>query len=866
MSSNTRLLPLVWPSKYIKGIHNLNGPHIHNGKPYVPELGYSMSLEQALQQEHPSDAHLTCYALKDNDGTFIPAIPLMTKGVLRQVQAEGADLYMTCIGLDWDTPGHIPLTPKLFCGFLEDFLSACEKDDRLGQWRAYYTSRHGARVFYELLHPVQVLDGEKYIVSLLKEFKKHDVSFDVSCKDWTRRFRLPKVVRDGLPTTKEPCFNMQMQEKYLDIKQFKKSELKSLVVSRDFKRKATYPSQEVCRALLIEEGSQGKEVMTGYHKKAKALIRHTDFFDAIFTNSVSLCGNTGRNEFFQRMLGILVPKLIDKCSASPEQIFALLEGPLCELEILEGKQEPAQHCWNFLQDIYEREFAKYADAEEKKAQEIEEGQNALGKMAEGMRQWCNSEELFDNDNLVVESYVRGHLFANVGKFYYPMDKDGWYSNLCLIKDQLVPRIRKSFLKGIIETEKTDLRNEPTSVSPVEISNNHSTIVHEIRMSPLQGSQGRIDRIDGDHPVLQLPMYQRNDFLPAVPNDAVDGWLRALFGENVEKAKEWIGYALDFEAGPICALSLAGDGGVGKKMLVEGLAECLVDPCSATALDMVGTVNGALIKTPFLFVNEGMPKARDMSPSDTFKSYMAGDPIPVRELYKPRISVINPLRIIFTANDHGLLHELTRGKELTPETKKAVGERLLHFDVGNEAVAYLKRLGGRAFTEREGARWIRGDSGQPSNFVVAKHFMSLYKDRPRRTQTERYCVMGNCAESESFQIASRSEFLPIVMRGIAGIFEKPGSLKDHRIRGVGGRAFITLHGVLAYIRTINEERIGERALEGIIKSLLIRSAPFEKNNLYYYELDIQAVLDFTMPWSIPCGVLIELHEISKGQIV
>ena len=103
-----------------------------------------------------------------------------------------------------------------------------------------------------------------------------------------------------------------------------------------------------------------------------------------------------------------------------------------------------------------------------------------------------------------------------------------------------------------------------------------------------------------------------------------------------------------------------------------------------------------------------------------------------------------MRIVFTANDHDLLYELTGGKDMSPESRKATGDRLLHFDVGPEAGHYLQKLGGREFTEKEGARWIRGDDGgSKSNHVVAKHFLWLYDNRDEPNKRQRLLVMGNC---------------------------------------------------------------------------------------------------------------------------
>ena len=143
----------------------------------------------------------------------------------------------------------------------------------------------------------------------------------------------------------------------------------------------------------------------------------------------------------------------------------------------------------------------------------------------------------------------------------------------LTKDQLIPYIRKQHLAMIVPTEKEDIKGNMISISQTEIANANSVVVREIRMTPLQSCDGRVVGLDSPAPILELPMYKRNDNLPSEPNEYVDEWLRALGGDHYDEICNWIAYALDFEAGPICALSLRGEGSIGKKLLTEGLAEC-----------------------------------------------------------------------------------------------------------------------------------------------------------------------------------------------------------------------------------------------------------------------------------------------------
>lgn len=854
--SNLKGMIQVWPDKFFRGISSLDGPHIDaEGRQFIPELGHPYSLKDALEKEFDSDAHLTCYVLKDKDGNT-GAIPLMKKSVLKQIQAEGGNLLTTCIGLDWDTPGHAPLTTEMLIDFLEKLLAGGALDERLGSWRAYYTSRHGTRVFYELVEPVPVEDAEKYVTSIIKEWEKHNLHFDTNCRDWTRRFRLPKVVRDGLATQDEKMFDLQIQEKYLDIKKFKKADLSSLLSVPTFTKKATHPTQEECHALLYRKDGQGREVQTFFMKKAKRILKSCKYASALFEDNTDVFYVGGRNNAIMEMIGIITPILLSQCEATPDQIFALMYTPLLDLEPDAGTQNWHQHAWNALQDIYGREQAKYIETKKNEIEQLEAGEAILDKMAAGMRQWCEDERLFSEDNEVRNAYIKSHLFANFGSFFYPLTEDGWYSQMCLTKEQLIPRIKATYLNLIVCTEKLDKQGNQVTVNHVEVRNSNSTVVNDITMSPLQGVNGRITDMDGENPQLVLPMYQRNPYLAATYNDKVDGWLRAFFGENYDEAAKWIGYSLDFEAGPIAALSIKGPGGIGKKMLTEGLSECLLNPQIGTEHDMVGTENGALLNTPFLVCNEGLPRSRDMSPADTFKKLTAGDPIRIRQLYKPAVNVINPVRIIFTANDFELLHDLTKGKEINADTRRAMGERLLHFNVDSRAEVYLRDLGGKLWTEREGHRWIRGDSGQASNYVVAKHFLWLYENRPKRRPQDRYCVMGNCISSEAFLAASRGEHCSSVIRAIIDMVEQ-GHPQFEALFHLSpkGRLFVTMQGILAWIRGVMEDKkITERSMETALRSIMVEDLQWQYNGVKMYEVDVDILLDYADPWGIPCKKL------------
>ena len=120
-------------------------------------------------------------------------------------------------------------------------------------------------------------------------------------------------------------------------------------------------------------------------------------------------------------------------------------------------------------------------------------------------------------------------------------------------------------------------------------------------------------------------------------------------------------------------------------------------------------------------------------------------------------------------------------------------------------------------------------------------------------------MGNCNEAESFRLASQSDHLPAVVRGIIGLVEKPGQLRKGRILTKSGKLYVTYQAVLSYIREINQEMVSERAMEGVIKSLMVTSTPAYKDGLYYQQIDPADILNWADPHGCSSPKLHEMHD-------
>jgi hypothetical protein len=213
--------------------------------------------------------------------------------------------------------------------------------------------------------------------------------------------------------------------------------------------------------------------------------------------------------------------------------------------------------------------------------------------------------------------------------------------------------------------------------------------------------------------------------------------------------------------------------------------------------------------------------------------------------------------------------------MNPENRRAIGERLFHFRVG-PADKYLHSLGGMGFTAKEGARWIRPDSGDgASNFVVAKHFMWLYKNRDTPDPTNRFLVMGNSAPGSGGsdltvfeKQLTDNKRTPTVATAIIQMIDHPANNVwggGYLISEDTGQLFVTRAGVHRFIRDgMSDTRISEHDIFSAMTNILAKTAP-EKDELGYswYEIDVVTLLMAAAEWGLECDTVRRLAITKKG---
>ncbi len=215
------------------------------------------------------------------------------------------------------------------------------------------------------------------------------------------------------------------------------------------------------------------------------------------------------------------------------------------------------------------------------------------------------------------------------------------------------------------------------------------------------------------------------------HDDVAEWLNHLGGDDVEGLLDWIAAVTYTGSEPICALYLEGPPGIGKSLLIHGIASLWGSaPCDYNQIS--SHFNGGLLTCPLLAADEGITysKFAEHNASEVFRNYVANSSHFINQKHKQPATLNASLRVIVCSNDE---NGIPFRKALGKDGIDAIVERILHINTGSGTRKFLDSLGGRT-----GIRdWI-----QPSNRPgkIAQHCLWLRENRKLEGQG-RFLVSG-----------------------------------------------------------------------------------------------------------------------------
>lgn len=846
----------ILPTAYEVGCASLE---VYEGM-RMPALLESKSIGDALSEVYDTDAHFVMYYAKDSDGD-LPPYYRCKKTVLHEIRENGGDLLIEVLGVDWDNPGHQQWDDDLLASREAQLAELMKSSSLMGSMYADYRSRAGYRFIFVLDEPIPVDEAEQYLAGLLLELKEAGVEAD-ALSDWTRLFRLPFVVREGKNTWDDPYCSLTIHGNKTKKSAITPCDRGELLISSEapINPNIEYPTDDEASELREYSDSDGRRKMTTIFRTFKKSLKDRKSYSCIFEEQ-SMADEGGRNLTMMSYIGeaVLIGMDIEGCN--PEHIYALFLPAVLDFE---ADQDWRRALWTGVISIWNKEKIIHNRNCRVKLEKKELKKEGYRAIIDGMAGWDTAEELRDER---AEEYVKRHMIASVGKFYFLMGEEGAYRSMPLSKDHIIPQIRQSAISDLIPTTFVNDKGKVSDISVLKIINTYSIPLRDIERIPDTGISGFIRQKNSDHPVLVLPLYRRNPSLIPEFNMYVDKWLRSFFGDNFDEGCRWIAYALSFEDGPMCGLSITGDQGAGKNMFVQGLAECLETPFTATSLDLTSQFQSGLLRSPFLWVDEGWPQSRTgLSPADNFRRVTSGGAMTINDKYMPLQKIFNPMRVIFTANNINVVQELASGKDLSPGDRDAIAIRLSHYDIGGEAARFLQNTGGRAMTSADGFKWIADDSGE-SDYIVAKHFLHLYEQKAKWKKGARFAVEGNLAEKVGdplmFEMLTRHGKTPLVMETILHLYEgfdsRPGCLVED------GKLYVLISEIVNYLRDNNfaEAKIRSAEVADALQNLVIAKpvacvlpSRVSQGLREWYELDVTLLFKASVKFGYPAGKLMK----------
>ncbi len=817
----------------------------------IRHLYCEQGLIRAFQLTWPTDAHFCCYHI-EHDGQVEESWPRLNKKnapILAQIRSLGGDVKTHSLVFDFDfhnLPGldpkeDYPATQELLDLFWDTFFAMPNK---VLSWAVkftyYYCTAHGVRIVYVLTRPIPCDRGEHLHRWLVQSLREAGVLVD-RLSDWTRLFRLPRVTRcdEKFP---EGRVLVPLEERWQGhlFDPVAVAGPGVLYVPSVQAQRLDYPlPTDEQTWLLVGESDDTRPDWWG---AAKDELKHAHCFTTVFGDRV-LASEGSRDTTigtFAREVCRALVRVRAKGwqNVAPGHAYGMLLPAVLQLDTAEQTPDWRPVLWKATLNFWASETAKVEEAKLQAQATILVGMSLSERMLSGMRKWCKAPELESDQNTQLSFLSSRLICGTLGGNFHLMRPDGTYENVPVKTALLKARIRESGLEPVIPLGHTGKDGTWIPYSTARIIDKHATVVMDVE-GQSSGPGNWIRGMGGDYPTLVLRLYKRAD-LQAKFDANVDEWLKRVGGLHWKRLCAWIGHALAFDDGPIAALGLIGPPGIGKKMFAKGLAESISTEAFATTEDM-GSYQYGLLRSPFLIVNEGFKKAQGngYDPADFFRLITGGDPLEVNQKFRDPVKLLAPIRMLVLANNHDVFNSLAgTNRNLTMDDKLAIAQRLVTVKADEASAQWLSLKGGREFTRG----WVKGDAGQESNYVLARHFLWLYENRPAVEHGNRFLMQGAPDEGLVAHLSTRQGHAPGVIEILVALIEalvnnRPveGAVvqRDDQIPGTADsgpcpRVWVTANSVALWARHDQQfrslERVTHKDVQRIFRGLSRKGEP------------------------------------------
>ncbi len=273
---------------------------------------------------------------------------------------------------------------------------------------------------------------------------------------------------------------------------------------------------------------------------------------------------------------------------------------------------------------------------------------------------------------------------------------------------------------------------------------------KVRYVTAQKGAAFIPNTDGN--AIEIGVHALYPQLVAREHPEVDKWLRLFGGSDPERFLDWLA-TCTYTSFPTCALYVHGHKGSGKSMLVEALA-AMWGGTPVPFKNVAADFNEALLTSPIISADEGVGSEQgDLS--ETFRNLVGNSQHDIRIKFQSNASLHSCMRLLITANE---ADGLDFKKALSGRSLEAIAERVTFIEQDKTPANYLVELGGRAHT----AEWATRAPSVPG--LIGEHVLWL-KTHREVERGSRFLVAGHITDWHR-QFISQQGIKPDIIKVIA----------------------------------------------------------------------------------------------------
>lgn len=641
------------------------------------EISGLTDVREALEKQYDTDAHGAAYMIEGEE-----VCARLAKDVLRIEDVKNR-LKMVAAFVDLDRYEHSEWPDR------DSAVRNVALLARLFPNAAVFTTRRGIRLVFLLARPTPALAYAQVAGPIVEDVKDKiakaavDVAVDDTTVEWTRLFRMPKVMRDGTPTWEDSTFVLHIPENWSPLHGSHTNVTDATIV----------PAEALVPAALGDmpnpipiDAEEWKKLISefadplaraGWNGLMGKLRDGEPFFEQGNRNSTTFRALNAFVDIFQAGRGD---------SPSPVAVFSMFYGATAATKGNTPASTAVAELWDMVCRIVEAQEYTENDVHEVLPQKMvlsEWGQIPLSVYTGG-----RSRYIWDSAR---KSYTE------------PIGNDDSYKAAFID------------LWGAIYGLK--------SATTLALLNNHGTFVDDVILD----LTAQAPRVEATHRArsLVLPVGKRV-VVPSVFHADVDEWLTALAGADREGLLSWLHYALKFDH-PLCALYLSGSPSAGKSMIAQAVAQFL----SGTYVEFdeaVSRFNGRLRNSPLIWLDEVSAEPA----TGKFRSLVGNSTHKIERKGVDAETLRGNLRMIITANNEDAL----RLDDIrTIHDVEAITQRVRYIRVGNDSADLLRKRGGRDYT----SDWVLKTSGAPGK--LCEHIAWLAEHYVPATRGSRFRVEG-----------------------------------------------------------------------------------------------------------------------------